>query len=76
MVTKLQRWFLIVAMWAVILFSIFVFYWMMVRPSKIRQMCVQKAKQVSAKVTSDLSDTLEINRAVYLDCLRSNGLDK
>jgi len=76
MVTKLQRWFLIVAMWAVILFSIFVFYWMMVRPSKIRQMCAQKAQQVSAKVKSDLSDTLEINRAVYSDCLRSNGLDK
>jgi hypothetical protein len=76
MVTKLQRWFLIIAMWAVILFSIFAFYWMMVRPSKIRQMCSQKAKQVSAKVTSDLSDTLEVNRAVYLDCLRSNGLDK
>ena len=76
MVTKLQRWFLIVAMWAVILFSIFVFYWMMVRPAKIRKMCAQKAKQVSVKVKSDLSDTLEINRAVYLDCLRCNGLDK
>lgn len=76
MVTKLQRWFLIVAMWAVIVFSISVFYWMMVRPVKIRSMCAQKAKQVSAKVTSDLSDTLEINRAIYLDCLRSNGLDK
>jgi hypothetical protein len=39
-------------------------------------MCAQKAKQVAAKVTSDLSDTLEINRAVYSDCLRCNGLDK
>lgn len=76
MVTKLQKWFLIVAMWAVILFSIFVFYWIMVRPAKIRRMCAQRAKQVSAKVKSVLSDTLEINRAVYLDCLRCNGLDK
>jgi hypothetical protein len=76
MVTKLQRWFLIIAMWAVILFSIFAFYWMMVRPAKIRQMCAQKAKQVSKNVTSGLSDTLEVNRAIYLDCLRSNGLDK
>ena len=76
MVSKLQRWFLISAMWAVILFSIFVFYWLMVRPARIRKMCAQKAKQVSIKVKSDLSDTLEINRAVYSDCLRCNGLDK
>lgn len=76
MVTKLQRWFLIGAMWAVILFSTFVFYWMMVRPALIRKMCAQKARQFAVKAKSDLSDTLEMNRAVYWDCLRCNGLDK
>lgn len=76
MVTKLQKWFLIAAMWAVILFSVFVFYWMMVRPAKIRTMCAQKARQFSTKAQTGLSDTLEINRAVYLDCLRCNGLDR
>lgn len=76
MLTKLQRWFLIIAMWMVILFAVFVFYWMMVRPARIRRMCTEKARQVSVKVKSDIRDTLEINRAVYLDCLRCYGLDK
>jgi len=74
--TKLQKWFLIVAMWVVILFSIFAFYWVLVRPAKIRQMCAEKAKQVSAGIKTGLSSMLEINRAIYLDCLRSNGIDK
>jgi hypothetical protein len=74
--SKIQKWFLIIGMWAVILFLVFAFYWVMIRPAKIRQMCAQKAKQLSTKLQSDLSDTLLINRAVYLDCLRCNGLDK
>jgi len=74
--TKLQKWFLIVAMWVVILFSIFAFYWILIRPAKIRQMCAEKAKQVSTESKSGVSSMLEINRAVYLDCLRCNGIDK
>ncbi len=74
--TNLQKWFLIVAMWAVILFSIFVFYWTLVRPVKIRQNCAQKAKQISEGTKSGLSNMLEINRAIYLDCLKCNGIDR
>jgi hypothetical protein len=73
---NLQRWFLIVAMWVVILFAIVAFYWVMVRPAKIRQMCAKKAKQISEETKSGLSSMLEINRAIYLDCLRCNGIDK
>jgi flagellar biosynthesis/type III secretory pathway M-ring protein FliF/YscJ len=74
--TTRQNWFLIVAMWVAILFAIFVFYWMMVRPVNIKRMCAEKAKQVSVGTKSDLSNMLEINRAIYLDCLRCNGIDK
>ncbi|MDD5167058.1 MAG: hypothetical protein PHQ57_06715 [Candidatus Omnitrophica bacterium] len=74
--TNIQKWFLIVAMWIVILFLIFAFYWVLVRPAKIRRMCAEKAKQVSAETKSGLSNMLEINRAIYLDCLRCNGIDK
>jgi flagellar biosynthesis/type III secretory pathway M-ring protein FliF/YscJ len=73
---NLQKWFLIVAMWVAILFLIFVFYWILVRPAKIRQMCAEKAKQVSAGTKTDISNMLEINRAIYLDCLKCNGIDK
>ena len=72
----LQKWFLILALWVVILFTIFAFYWILIRPSRVRQMCAEKAKQVSAGVNSGISSMLEVNRAVYLDCLRSNGIDK
>jgi hypothetical protein len=74
--TNLQKWFLIVAMWAAILFLIFVFYWVMVRPVQIRQSCAKKARQISEEAKSGLSSILEINRAVYLDCLRCNGIEK
>jgi len=74
--THLQKWFLIVAMWVVILFSISAFYWVLVRPVKIRQMCAEKAKQVSEGTKSSLTNMLEINRAIYLDCLKCNGIDK
>lgn len=74
--TKLQKWFLIVALWVVILFSIFAFYWVLIRPAKIRQMCAEKAKQVSAGIKTNISSMLEINRAIYSDCLRGNGIDK
>jgi hypothetical protein len=74
--TSLQKWFLIVAIWVVILFAIFAFYWVLIRPVKIRKMCAEKAKQVSAGTKAGLSNMLEINRAIYLDCLRCNGIDK
>lgn len=74
--TNLQKWFLIVAMWVVILFAIFAFYWILIRPVKIRKMCAEKARQVSEGTKAGLSHMLEINRAIYLDCLRCNGIDK
>ena len=66
--TNLQKWFLIVAMWAVILFAILAFYWVLIRPVKIRKMCAEKARQVSVGTNAGLSNMLEINRAIYLDC--------
>jgi len=74
--SKLQKWFLIVAMWVIILFVILVFYWVLVRPARIRQMCAAKAKQVSTETKMGIANMLEINRAIYLDCLRCNGIDK
>lgn len=72
---KIKEWFLIAAMWVVIVFAIFAFYWLLVRPGNIRKMCAAKAKQVSVETKTGLSSMLEINRAVYMDCLRCNGLD-
>ena len=74
--SKLQKWFLIIAMWVVILFLIFAFYWAFIRPARIRKMCAEKAKQVSQGIKTNVSSMLEVNRAIYLDCLRSNGIDK
>ncbi len=74
--SNLQKWFLIVAMWVVILFVIFAFYWMLIRPARIRQMCAAKAKEVSSQTKTGIASMLEINRAIYLDCLRCNGIDK
>jgi hypothetical protein len=39
-------------------------------------MCAEKAKKVSIETKSGLSSALEINRAVYLDCLSCNGIEK
>ena len=74
--TNMQRWFLIVAMWVGILFLVVVFYWLAVRPGQIRRMCAEKARQVSQGTKSSLSSMLEINRAIYADCLKSCGIDK
>lgn len=76
MITSIQRWFMIVAMWAVIIFTIVAFYWLLVRPVGIRRMCAKKAKQISSQTKSDLASMLEINRAIYSDCLRCNGINK
>jgi len=74
--THTQKWFMIAAMWLGIIFIIFAFYWIMLRPAGIRKMCAKRAKQVSSETKSGLADMLEINRAIYLDCLRCNGIDQ
>ncbi len=76
MLTNIQKWFMIVAMWVGILFVAFVFYWMAVRPGQIRRECAAKAQLVSQGSKSSLSSMLEINRAIYADCLKCNGIDK
>lgn len=75
MTTNIQKWFLILAMWAVILFSIFAFYWVFVRPVKVRRICAARANQLSSEIKSG-NNLVEINRAIYLDCLRCNGVEK
>jgi hypothetical protein len=74
--SNIQRWFLIIAMWTGILFVIFAFYWMAVRPGHIRQMCAGNARKVCEGTKSSLPSMLEINRAVYSECLKSHGIDK
>lgn len=76
-ITSVQKWFLIAAMWAVIIILVFAFYWNRVRPVNIRRMCAQKACRLSTEFKSGkLSDVLELNQAVYADCLRRNGIEK
>ena len=74
--TKLQRWFLIIALWMVILIFIFTFYWFQVRPSRIRQICSKEASRACAEVKSNLANMLEVNQAVYAHCLKRNGVVK
>jgi len=76
MLTNIQKWFMISAMWTGILFLIVVFYWLAVRPARVRTMCAKKAKAVCEQSKLGLSSMMEINRAVYSDCLRLNGVDK
>lgn len=74
--TTIQRWFLIVAMWAGILILIFAFYWLQVRPAKIRQMCTKEANKACSEIKSSVSNMLEVNQAVYSHCLRRYGVGK
>lgn len=74
--TILQKWFLITALWVVILISAFVFYWSQVRPAKIRQLCTKEAAQVCAEIKSSVANMLEVNQAVYSHCLERNGLER
>ncbi|MDD5291984.1 MAG: hypothetical protein PHY46_02220 [Candidatus Omnitrophica bacterium] len=74
--TKLQKWFLITALWAVILALIFVFYWVQIRPASIRQFCTKEAAKACAEIKSSVSSMLEVNRAVYSDCLSKHGIEK
>ncbi len=74
--TNIQKWFMIIALWTGIIFMVVVFYWMAVRPARVRKMCAEKARTVSEQSKTGLSSMIEINRAVYSDCLRLNGVDK
>ena len=74
--TTLQKWFVIIAMWVGIVFLIFVFYWLAIRPAAVRKMCSHRARILCEGAKSSFASMLEINRAIYSDCLRSNGIDK
>jgi hypothetical protein len=74
--SNLQKWFLIVAMWIVILALIFAFYWVKIRPVKIRQICEKDAGKISTEITSGLANQLEVHQAVYSHCLRRYGIEK
>jgi len=76
MITNIQKWFLIMALWVFMIFSVFAFYWLLIRPARVRVMCAEKAKKISLETKSGLLNTLEINRAVYSDCLRCSGIEK
>jgi len=72
--TVIQKWFLIIAVWVVIMFLSFTFYWGQVRPVKIRQMCSKRAGNLSKGFNSNLENMLEVNQSIYLECCRKNGL--
>jgi len=74
--TNIQKWFMIIALWTGVIFTVVVFYWMAVRPAQVRKMCAEKARTVCEQSKTGLSSMMEINRAVYSDCLRLNGVDK
>lgn len=74
MMTNIQKWFLIWAMWVVILALIFTFYWNQVRPINIRKMCGKRAAQATQAIKPSGSNIHEIYRAIYSDCCRNNGL--
>jgi hypothetical protein len=72
--SNLQKWFLIAAMWLILSFIIFAFYWLQIRPVNIRRMCVKKANEASQEIKPSVSNMHEIYRAIYADCCRNNGL--
>lgn len=74
--TNLQKWFLIVLLWVVILVLIFAFYWLQIRPAKIRRMCSQEAGKVCSEIKSSISNMLEVHQAVYSHCLRRYGIER
>jgi hypothetical protein len=74
--TKLQRWFLIAALWMFILIFIVAFYWLQIRPARVRQLCTKEASRACAEIKSSLSHMLEVNQAVYSHCLNRNGVEK
>lgn len=76
-ISSIQKWFLIAALWALILILVFAFYWNRVRPVNIRKMCAERARKLSTQFKSGtLSDIFELNQALYADCLRRHGIEK
>ena len=67
---------MIAALWMVILVFIFTFYWLQIRPARIRQICAKEANKACAEIKSNLSNKLEVNQAVYAHCLKRNGVEK
>lgn len=74
--TNYQKWFLILALWVLLLFGAFIFYWFNVRPVNIRRMCSERAKACSEEVKSSVKNMLETHQAVYYDCLKQHGVEK
>jgi len=72
--TRLQKWFLIAALWVVILALNFSFYWNQIRPVNIRRICAKKAGEASRQIQAGDSNIHEFYRAIYSDCCRNNGL--
>lgn len=73
--------------WTIIIFSIFLFYWLELRPSNIRRGCKQHIMDNQTTTISNVErellggDMNKINRAEreksdfwYKDCLNSKGL--
>jgi len=74
--SNLQKWFLILALWVVILFLGFGFYWLQIRPAKIRKICSEEAGRLAAGVKSNFADMIKVNQAMYSDCLNRNGVER
>jgi len=72
--TKIQQWSLISALWVILLFVIFAFYWFQIRPVKVKKTCSQTADRYSSQVTSGFYDAKKVYQAVYSDCLDKYGV--
>jgi len=74
--SKTQQWFLITALWLILLFTIFSFYWFQLRPVNIRKICSKNADRVSSQISSGFYDVKKTYQAVYSDCLDSYGVKR
>jgi uncharacterized protein HemX len=67
---------MILALWVALIFGAFVFYWVNIRPVKIRSVCAVMANKYSVQVKSKFSDSTKVYQAVYSECLKGYGLEK
>ena len=74
--SNLQKWFLILALWAVILAVVFAFYWLQIRPAKVRKICSKEAERFASGIKSNFADMIKVNQAMYSDCLSRNGVER
>ena len=75
MMSTMQKWFLIVALWACLLFAGVSFYWSHFRPGNVRAACARKAQEELGPVKpGQASKAFEVYRALYSDCCRNNGV--